>query len=409
MAQCHEAATLLPETKSTEVAEAWKRRRRSALLALPALLLAVALVWWRHQSTASSPNLEPVALPDVQQLISLAAALDPEQEVLHALGFQNSSDDFRESVRCKLQAAGLQPLREALETRTTEYDPSANIGVAVCVVDVGQAFFQLGQGLMAINAARISCVTGANVSAADKQACSVSVSYAIAGIVWAVSFATDAISQCAGSLNLQAACATDLTVNLGSWAFLSSSVSSMVLNCPTSAEPHTLQSLSMLGGRRLGDADAMDVKKLAPDPIVEREASTLDMIEEIKQHKEDEEIRSALKATCFFDVGHAAFWAARVGTSITQATLDCTEANFASAGEAVKMSCSVDVSGIVGAAAFLGSTIALTVAGCPAALDKDVSNTLCAAAIIDTVGVVGYLAQSFSSIGSTCHKLAQHV
>ena len=30
------------------------------------------------------------------------------------------------------------------------------------------------------------------------------------------------------------ACATDLTVNLGSWAFLSSSVSSMVLNCPTS-------------------------------------------------------------------------------------------------------------------------------------------------------------------------------
>ncbi|CAE7945083.1 unnamed protein product [Symbiodinium necroappetens] len=408
MAQCHEAATLLPpETKSTEVAEAWKRRRRSALLALPALLLAVPLVWWR-QSTASSPNLEPVALPDVQQLIRLAAALDPEQEVLHALGFQNSSDDFQTSVRRKLQAAGLPPLREALEAET-EYDPSANIGVAVCVVDVGQTFFQLGQGLMAINAASISCITGANVSAADKQACSVSVSYAIAGIVWAVSFATDAISQCAGSLNLQAACATDLTVNLGSWSFLSSSISSMVLNCPTSAEPHTLQSLSMLGGRRLGDADGIDVKKLAPDPILEREASTLDMIEEIKQHKEDEEIRSALKATCFFDVGHAAFWAARVGTSITQATLDCTEKSFASAGEAGKMSCSVDVSGIIGAAAFLGSTIALTVAGCPAALDKDVSNTLCAAAIIDTVGVVGYLAQSFSSIGSTCHKLAQHV
>eukprot|EP00439_Symbiodinium_sp_Y106_P065657 s162_g10.t1 len=351
MAQCHEAATLLPETKSTEVAEAWKRRRRSALLALPALLLAVALVWWRHQSTASSPNL-----------------------VGHREGLQ------------------------ALETRTTEYDPSANMGVAVCVVDVGQAFFQLGQGLMAINAARISCVTGANVSAADKQACSVSVSYAIAGIVWAVSFATDAISQCAGSLNLQAACATDLTVNLGSWAFLQRCAER------AGAEPHTLQSLSMLGGRRLGDADAMDVKKLAPDPIVEREASTLDMIEEIKQHKEDEEIRSALKATCFFDVGHAAFWAARVGTSITQATLDCTEANFASAGEAGKMSCSVDVSGIVGAAAFLGSTIALTVAGCPAALDKDVSNTLCAAAIIDTVGVVGYLAQSFSSIGCSFHE-----
>ena len=70
------------------------------------------------------------------------------------------------------------------------------------------------------------------------------------------------------------ACATDLTVILGSWAFLSSSVSSMVLNCPRAprsdsdfasafsafsdllrqrcaeragAEPHTLQSLSKLG------------------------------------------------------------------------------------------------------------------------------------------------------------------
>ena len=38
----------------------------------------------------------------------------------------------------------------------------------------------------------------------------------------------------------------------------------------------------------------MDVKKLAPDPIVEREASTLDMIEEIKQHKEDEASRESL-------------------------------------------------------------------------------------------------------------------
>ena len=85
-----------------------------------------------RQSTASSPNLEPVALPDVQQLrlgsfrlswrrprgsnvcstcsmlrIRLAAALDPEQEVLHALGFQNSSDDFQTSAA--RQELGLCP------------------------------------------------------------------------------------------------------------------------------------------------------------------------------------------------------------------------------------------------------------------------------------------------------------
>lgn len=218
----------------------------------------------RHQSTASSPNLEPVALPDVQQLrlgssrlsrrrlrsvescigFDTCAALEisaqdqlgccsgsrtrgsaclglPELKrrlsrignpaetrnplfKLICLGVLMSGPAGSSEVRRKLQAAGLQPLREArgsaaccprffkpsvapeaLETRTTEYDPSANIGVAaarlrasrqsggpmivlaseVCVVDVGQAFFQLGQGLMAINAARISCVTGANVSA----------------------------------------------------------------------------------------------------------------------------------------------------------------------------------------------------------------------------------------------------
>ena len=32
-----------------------------------------------------------------------------------------------------------------------------------------------------------------------------------------------------------------------------------------------------------------------------------------------EAAKKAAKATCVFDVGHAAFWLARVGTSITQA------------------------------------------------------------------------------------------
>jgi len=32
-----------------------------------------------------------------------------------------------------------------------------------------------------------------------------------------------------------------------------------------------------------------------------------------------EAAKQAAKATCFFDVGHAAFWLSRVGTSITQA------------------------------------------------------------------------------------------
>ena len=41
----------------------------------------------------------------------------------------------------------------------------------VCVVDVGQTVFQLGQGLLAINAASLNCITGPNVSAwvADRR------------------------------------------------------------------------------------------------------------------------------------------------------------------------------------------------------------------------------------------------
>ena len=153
----------------------------------------------RHQSTASSPNLEPVALPDVQQLrlgssrLSRRRLRSVESEIsaqdqlgccsgsrtrgsaclglpelkrrlsrignpaetrnplfkLICLGVLMSGPAGSSEVRRKLQAAGLQPLREArgsaaccprffkpsvapeaLETRTTEYDPSANIGVA---------------------------------------------------------------------------------------------------------------------------------------------------------------------------------------------------------------------------------------------------------------------------------------
>mmetsp|Transcript_3768 Transcript_3768/g.8793 ORF Transcript_3768/g.8793 Transcript_3768/m.8793 type:complete len:418 (+) Transcript_3768:9-1262(+) len=413
---CREAVALLPtdpdvkpRLEEEEVLK-WRRRWRYALLAIPILLGAAALQFRREQRafTLGLQAVKPIKLPNVQQLISLASALDPGEDVLKTLGLHNSSDSFHRLVNRTLQDAGFEPIRQVPNAfAAEEFDPSANIGLAVCVVDVGQTFFQLGQGLMAINAASRSCLSGPNVSAADKQACSISVSYAIAGIVWAISFATDAISQCAGSLDLQAACATDLNVMLGSWAYLSSAVSAMVLNCKSSIDK--IQSYAQVGARRLGEPPEGDVKVLAPDPFTAREASTEDVIEYVKQIKADQADRAALKATCFFDVGHAAFWVARVGTSITQATLDCTEQNFASAGEGGKSSCSVDVSGVVGAAAFAGSTIALTVAGCPAALDKDNSNTFCAAAIIDTVGLAAYLAQSFSSIGSTCGALAQHV
>lgn len=316
---------------------------------------------------------DPEPLLDIERLISLTADLN-DQDLLSV-----ANEPFQRYVNRTLQDSHIPQA----------FDVAANVGVAVCVVDVGQALFQLAQGLMAFNAASTGRPDFEDQSEEAKQFCAVAISYGFAGVAWSVSFISLAVSDCAASLDIQAACSADLTSLLGSFSYLSSAISSMTLNCPA-------------GG--LEDPAAI-IAENSGGAIRRLQGETFHEIQTLEANKA---AKKAAKATCVFDVGHAAFWLARVGTSITQATLHCTKQNVES--DAGKVSCSVDVSGIVGAATFAASTIILAVAGCPAILDKDNSDLFCAASIIDTVGLAGYFAQAFSSIASTCGALGpQHL
>ncbi|CAK9003153.1 unnamed protein product [Durusdinium trenchii] len=341
-------------------ASVWKRRH--ALLLVFTTLCAAALLLLTHGFS------EVDSIPDMQRLIALSREVDPD--LLNV-----ANQPFETFANRSLQGGRLP---EA-------YDVEANLGIAVCVVDAGQALFQLAQGLMAFNAASTACPDDESEDA--KKACAAAITYGLAGVMWSVSFTSLAVSDCAGSLNLQGACSADLTSLMGSFTYLASSISLMTLNCPSggATDPKAIVAEnSGIPGRRLGNLP----------PVVEK----------IQTLEANKAAQAAAKATCVFDVGHAAFWLARVGTSITQATLHCTPENVAK-GEAGKVACAVDVSGIVGAATFAATAIIYAVVGCPALVNKDNSDLICAAAIIDTVGLAAYFAQGFSSISSTCGAL----
>lgn len=332
-------------------------------LALTCTAMVVALRHQRRHLTAQT--LDPV--------ISLSADLNGQQLLAVA------NEPFQRYANRSLQDTMSLP---------DASDVASNVGVAACVVDAGQALFQLAQGLMAFNAASTACPEEGQSEEA-KQACAIAIAYGVAGVSWTVSFISLAISDCAASLDIQAACSADVTLFLGSFSYLASSITAMKLNCPAGSLNDTAAKVAENSGGA--------VRRLKGDTF-----------QQIQTLEANQAAKKAAKATCVFDVGHAAFWLARVGTSISQATLHCTPSVTAS--EAGKVSCAVDVSGVVGAATFAASTIILAVAGCPAILDADNSDLFCAAAIIDTVGLAAYFAQAFASIASTCGAISpQHL
>ncbi|CAJ1447726.1 unnamed protein product [Effrenium voratum] len=151
-------------------------------------------------------------VPDLQGLLALSA-----DDVLSV-----ADAPFRHFVNRSLQDS--PPVED--------YDISASVGVAVCVVDSGQGLFQLGQGLMAFNAAASACrPPPEEFSDASQQACAASASYGLAGVFWSACFISLAVSDCAGTFNTRAGCAADMTSLMGTTSYLSSAISSMLLNC----------------------------------------------------------------------------------------------------------------------------------------------------------------------------------
>eukprot|EP00434_Breviolum_minutum_P014556 symbB.v1.2.012835.t3/scaffold887.1/size155094/2 len=303
---------------------------------LAAVFAGLVILRWSRQSFLDGLHNDAPLL-DMDGLIRLSTDLNPGKDLLSL-----ANEPFKRYVNRSLEGWHL-PKAD---------DVAANVGIAACVVDTGQALFQLGQGLMAFNAASNICIPE-DQSEEAKQACAVALAYGLAGVMWSVSFTSLAISDCAASLDLQAACSADVTSLMGSFTYLASSISAMTLDCPAGPLNDTAANIAENSGGGL------------------RRLAVGDTIMKIKTLEANQAAKQAAKATCFFDVGHAAFWLSRVGTSITQATLHCTEKNLASEGDAGKVSCAVDVSGIVGAATFATSTILLAVAGCPAILDAD--------------------------------------
>ncbi|CAJ1441969.1 unnamed protein product, partial [Effrenium voratum] len=226
-------------------------------------------------------------VPDLQGLLALSA-----DDVLSV-----ADAPFRHFVNRSLQDS--PPVED--------YDISASVGVAVCVVDSGQGLFQLGQGLMAFNAAASACrPPPEEFSDASQQACAASASYGLAGVFWSACFISLAVSDCAGTFNTRAGCAADMTSLMGTTSYLSSAISSMLLNCHGAVGLEELK-VQEMGGRRLAHR-RLDWKT----------SEAYNISQKVKVLEANQAARSAAHAACFFDVGHTAFWLARVGTSVAQ-------------------------------------------------------------------------------------------
>ncbi|CAJ1416159.1 unnamed protein product, partial [Effrenium voratum] len=81
-------------------------------------------------------------------------------------------------------------------------------------------------------------------------ACAASASYGLAGVFWSACFISLAVSDCAGTFNTRAGCAADMTSLMGTTSYLSSAISSMLLNCHGAVGLEELK-VQEMGGRRL--------------------------------------------------------------------------------------------------------------------------------------------------------------
>jgi len=300
---------------------------------------------------------------------------------------------------------GPEYIPEATNALPMWLSPPKEASAASCAIDVGVATVFLGTAGTSINAAVRSCKR--QVTAANKAACSASISGVILGLNYASGFLSAAAADCQHSLQVvneelarKATCAADLTTFIASLALLANSGSAMRQVCgahlvsPADALSVNTRRLEESWQERLRQAQA------GTGPAANATARDLRHVHSVAGvNAERMTMRSAEIAECVFDVGQATLFFARAGLMVNAAVADCSRFELRTGGGAAQARCAVDVSSVISAFSFAASGISYSCFHCP--FWKHVVPA-CAGAIVNLISALSQIAAAGSSFEANC-------
>jgi len=258
-------------------------------------------------------------------------------------------------------------------------DPSKQLSIANCVIDIGVATVQLAQAGLGINSAVTRC--GNQIGADGKpvyvktpeaeRACAATVVGVTASFQYAAFFMTSAAIDCSKSFTLvdqqamnYAQCAADTQLLLASLTLIAAA------------------------GTGVGDA-CKDVNEVY-----------VPSVKDVRKGKE----RKALIAECVFDVGQTVLLFSRAGLFINAAVKDCSAVSLYQGPDKNKAKCAADIENMVGAFAFAAGGIAAAVAHCPEWYQG--AKPECAGSILSLIAATAKVQAASTSMAIDCTPAA---
>lgn len=334
---------------------------------------------------------------------------------------------------------------------------------ANCALDVGQATFSLGQAGTSLFAAVRFCKQVH--TAAEQARCSAAINFVVMSFAFVASFLSQAATNCATSVSLEAMCAADITNLLGDFAAIAAAGSSLTQTCGNWLRSKDEDLVQLLGhDRRLEMVNSSEIDRLqrsqlgraalaqSPEKSLQELAVMVSRLQkELQEHRREmfhaqarklgmqpeaaarmlqvgaefsaalalpdevddsdlldvlhalqkQDDRGANIASCFFNVGQAAWYLMRAALTITQAVKVCPEMVVEAEGAVGRMQCAADLTGVIGSFAYAASALSYSVSQCPDLVNIDAQ---CGGDVANIIAAVTGIGTSGSSFLLTCAK-----
>eukprot|EP00930_Biecheleria_cincta_P025105 TRINITY_DN17905_c0_g1_i1.p1 TRINITY_DN17905_c0_g1~~TRINITY_DN17905_c0_g1_i1.p1 ORF type:complete len:471 (+),score=72.94 TRINITY_DN17905_c0_g1_i1:46-1458(+) len=406
----------------------------------------------QRSSMLLARSLTPASVPDLHHLIEFVAQ-SPGNATLKLLKYLNTSDPSHLRIETTSRAwnghhgtqmqlndssddvllgavwhSSLVPFPVAGTTAKVSND---GILLATCVLDtfaMAQAAWDAGN---AIEEAETACAQPFESTDAETGCVNI-ISGALAGFADIASFIADAASSCAKSLNVQAACATDISGIVQGFMTLFDGATGANLACRQGNQSDEILT-SILASRRLeeqptarrflsqnsSEVQANKLEKLKHglkkkiqgwekyDSVHKHKLAILQNIqlspEEKMQALQLENHESAeLASACGNSIMALVLNFSFLGIFFTSSSEDCPPAIISRDGQQAKVSCALDILSVISAISDIASHLTNTVVTCPEILHD---HAVCAASIIDLVTAAATITASFVSVQTTCGQI----
>lgn len=352
-----------------------------------------------------------------------------------------------------------------------DLSPRRNLEISACAWDVFQIVVTTAQIVNSIKGLTEACEQPYPVDNARRTTCASLVMLQISFYGFIITYVADAVSSCPGVFNLHAGCAMGINGFLTTLVKLGATGAQMAGNCnqgiPPSVPPVAPAEVQKVrkhidplvwdqivrafdqfqqkqklrqqdqwawaigGGRRLGESNATNVRrlvedvddlhhavehirqlasKLPTDPLVQPAMRGMKTFElkgkaaEIQTHQDDKEKVNWAKSACVVDTLNFAAKLAAAGNSMGFSAMDCKKEYFEKRGHPGKDKCAIDIGLIFGNLGIAANMIALDIMNCPATLEYN-PDALCAGALVDVVARAGFLVVAFAGIQDSCGSL----